>query len=88
MNKSIRISFAVVSLAIGVIPDSFGFGHEVVRTDKFDLNIGGRTQLVGYGQYVNDPIKDKIRLYLFLKQARLNLNGRLEAMERMDVQYN
>ena len=58
-------------------------GHEIVNTDDFTLNIGGRIQEVAYGEVVHDPVpeKDNARVYLFLKQARLDLNGRVDGIK-------
>ncbi len=67
-------------MSIGITSYGFGMGHEVVNTENFNLNIGGRIQEVAYAQIVKDPVqsKDNFRAYLFLKQARLNLNGRVD----------
>lgn len=48
---------------------------EVVRNDKFTLNANGRMQWLAVGQKVNDEFRNDDRLYLFMKQARLRLNG-------------
>ncbi len=79
MNERKKILLAAV-LALGISAQGMGMGHEVVNTDNFNLNIGGRIQEVAYGQVVDDPVqsKDDLRAYLFLKQARLNLNGRVD----------
>ena len=83
--KSMRQIGAVAVAALSITTVGFGMSHEVVNTDDFNLNIGGRIQEVAYGELVHDPVpsKDNARAYLFLKQARLNLNGRVNG-----VKYN
>src|SRR5438477_476446 len=44
---------AAAALVVGAAPYGFGMGHEVVNTDNFNLNIGGRIQEVGYGEVVH-----------------------------------
>lgn len=51
---------------------------EVVKTDKLSMNIYGRGQMYGVGQVVQDPHRDDIRVYLFMKQARLGVVGNYE----------
>lgn len=76
--KGLKKGWLVVAIMLGMFPRAFAMGHEVVSNDKFNLNIGGRLQLVGYGQYVTDPYMSNARVFLFLKQARLNLHGNVE----------
>ncbi len=54
---------------------------EVVNKEDVGLNIGGRAQVYGFAQYVNDSVRNDARLYLFLKQARLNLSGRYKPVK-------
>jgi hypothetical protein len=68
---------------IGVTAHGFSMGLDLLETEKFDLTMGGRAQLIGYAENVADPIRDNNRLFLFLKQARLNLHGRV-----LDYKYN
>jgi hypothetical protein len=49
---------------------------ELVRTDKFSLDANGRLQWLAVGQKLDDPFRNDHRLYLFMKQARLRLDGR------------
>jgi hypothetical protein len=68
-------------LLVGLGSFGFGMGIEVVKNDKLDLIIGGRIQVAGYGQYVQDPAASDARVYLFMKQARLNLHGQVEGIK-------
>ncbi len=81
--KNYKKLIAAAVLVAGMAPAGFGMGHEVVNTDDFNLNIGGRIQEVAYGELLHDPVpgKDNARVYLFLKQARLNLNGRVNGIK-------
>ncbi len=74
---------AVTAMLLSITSYGFGMGIQVVHNDKLDLIIGGRIQLVGYGQYVEDPARSQARVSLFLKQARLNIHGQVEG-----VKYN
>lgn len=84
---NIKRAAVVAALAAGLMAKPvFAMSHEVVNTDSFNLNIGGRIQEVAYGQTVHDPYKDNGRLYLFLKQARFRLNGRVDDT-KFDMQW-
>jgi len=78
--RKMKISLAIAALSFSLTTTSFGMGHEVFNTDNFNLNIGGRIQEVAYAELLHDPIqsKDNLRAYLFLKQARFNMNGRVQ----------
>ncbi len=85
MNKLNRW-LAAILVAGGVSSYGWAMGHEVVNTEKFNLNIGGRIQEVAYGQLVHDPYADNARVYLFLKQARFRVNGHVEGT-KYDFQW-
>ncbi len=51
---------------------------EVVKHERSSLDVGGRLQLVGIGQSIDDQIRDKNRLYLFVRQARLSVYGHVD----------
>lgn len=75
---------AALAVALAVLAaQSHAMGIEVYQNDKLNLVIGGRIQLVGYGQHVEDPASNPNRIYLFMKQARLNIHGAVEK-----VKYN
>ncbi len=81
--KSIKTMWMSGMLTLGIAASAFAMGHEIANTDNFTMNIGGRIQEVAYGQLVHDPVpsKDNARVYLFLKQARLNINGQVEGIK-------
>ncbi len=43
--------------------------------DEDVLNVGGRLQLLGVAEFIDDPWNDSERLFLFLNQSRLKLDG-------------
>lgn len=51
---------------------------EIVKKEDVEFEMGGRSQVVGIMERVDDPFKNDLRFYLFAKQARLNLSGRYE----------
>lgn len=51
---------------------------ELVNKDDASFNLGGRFQMYGVVERVTDPYKDDNRLFLFLKQARINASGTIE----------
>lgn len=51
---------------------------EVLRTDRLALDINGRGQMFGVGEFVPDAYRDNARVYLFMKQARVGINGRFD----------
>lgn len=50
-------------------------GVEVLSSDAMKLNIGGKLQTLGTIQFVEDDDRNAMRLYLFNKQARINVGG-------------
>ncbi|HEY2942014.1 MAG TPA: porin [Vicinamibacteria bacterium] len=58
---------------------------EVVGNEKFTLNANGRLQWLAVGQKLDDPFRNDDRLYLFMKQARLGLNGKYQDV-KFDLQ--
>ncbi|MBF5045710.1 hypothetical protein FGE12_25105 [Aggregicoccus sp. 17bor-14] len=51
---------------------------EVLKNDHTTLDVGGRLQLLGFGQKVDDAYRNDARMYLFLKQARLQMQGNVD----------
>ena len=51
---------------------------ELMKKDDASFNLGGRFQLFGVAERVNDPYKENNRLFLFLKQARIMASGTIE----------
>lgn len=73
------IPFASLAAALLVV----GWAHpalaltDVVNNDQLQLSVGGRLQLTGYGELLqSDPYRSAGRLYLFLKQSRLEVGAR------------
>jgi hypothetical protein len=81
--RALKTHVVVVTAILGIVSHGFGMGLDLLQTEKFDLTLGGRAQLIGYAENVADPIRDNNRLFLFLKQGRLNVHGRV-----MDYKYN
>jgi phosphate-selective porin OprO/OprP len=52
-----------------------------VKSETDTFNVDGRFQLLGTLEHLDDPYNDSDRLYLFLKQARLNFNGQVKQCE-------
>ncbi|MDO8734250.1 MAG: porin [Elusimicrobiota bacterium] len=56
------------------------FGVELISTADNQLSIGGRMQMLGVAEILKDSLntieKDPLRIFLFQKQARLNLKGK------------
>jgi Phosphate-selective porin O and P len=82
--NNLKKSLAVLAVLVGL--SSMSYGMEVINNDKGSMNIGGRIQEVAYGELVHDPYKDNARVYLFLKQARFRVNGKLDAI-KYDFQW-
>jgi hypothetical protein len=58
----------------------------LVENDKFKLNANGRLQWLGVGQKFDDSFASNNRMYLFMKQARLRVNGKYDGV-KFDVQW-
>ena len=68
----------ILSLAAALLPGIAFADIKVLQTKEAELNIGGMTQVLGFGQQVNDPFTDHNRLYLFMKEARFRTNGKYQ----------
>src|SRR5689334_2830061 len=81
-----RILGLIVAAALlgATIPSASAL--ELVKNDKLTLNTYGRAQMIGVGQYVPDPYRDHLRVYLFLKQARIGFKGMYEDV-KFDTQF-
>ena len=85
MNARTKILAAVS--AVLFLPAVAG-AVEVVKTEKASLDIGGRLQAQGSGQYLDDAHRSDARMYMFLKQARLQLNGQYSGVKmRAQIAY-
>src|SRR5688500_17002261 len=56
------------------------------KTKSFDVGVHGRLQWLGVAQSVEDDFRNDERLFLFMKQARVRLEGRYEETT-FDVQW-
>ena len=74
---------SMMSAAVLLLAAAPALGLQVLKNDKLELNVYGRGQMIGVGQYVPDPHRDHMRVYLFMKQARLGFKGTYE-----DVKFN
>ncbi len=83
MKRTMRL-FAAAALIGTMIPSAHGV--ELVKNDKLSVNTYGRAQMIGVGQYVPDPYRDHMRVYLFLKQARIGFRGLYEDV-KFDTQF-
>ncbi len=78
-----RIIRSIAGLALAAIMAQTGWSIELVSKDDATLNMHGRLQTFGFTNYVEDPFRDHLRLYLFVKQARLAFNGHVN-----DIKYD
>lgn len=69
--KSLMGTLAAAALAL----PNVGHAAEVMRTEHASLDVGARLQLVGFGQHLDDAYRNDARMYLFLKQGRLSVQG-------------
>jgi hypothetical protein len=68
MFKRRSVLMCLQSLLFG----SLAFAEEAQQSPK----VGGRVQVLGVGESLRDDYADDNRVYLFVKQARLNLGGK------------
>jgi hypothetical protein len=66
--------------------NKFDRGVTLVKNDKVSLDLWGRGQMMGDGQIVADPYADNLRIYEFLKEARIGLNGKYEDLFNYQVE--
>src|SRR5687768_11033283 len=60
--------------------------EEAKTTGRFDVDVHGRLQWLGVAQSVKDDFRNDERLFLFMKQARVRLEGRYDETT-FDVQW-
>jgi hypothetical protein len=74
-----RIKNALAPLAAALLGlPSVAGATELLKTDNASLELNGRMQVLGFGQRVDDPFRANGRVYLFLKQGRLGVSGRID----------
>ena len=68
--------------------NEFDRGLTIYKGDKLALDIWGRGQMLGVGQYVSEPVRgaSNERIYEFLKQARLGFNGKYEDLFNYQIE--
>jgi hypothetical protein len=62
-------------LVIAVLGTGAAQAAEVLRTDDAQVEVGGRFQLLGFAERLQDPSRSDGRAYLFLKQGRFTVAG-------------
>ena len=53
---------------------------ELVKTKTSSLDLNGQIQTLGVLEHLKDPVRDDTRVFLFLKQSRLQLKGTQEEL--------
>jgi hypothetical protein len=88
MKRAMSV-FATAALIAGMSPlaGAFDRGVPVISNDKIGLSIWGRGQWIGAGQYLPDPISDHMRIYEFLKEARMGFNGNYEDAFKYQIEF-
>lgn len=67
--------FVLILTAAALAPRLARADVPIAKSDEAQLNAGAMSQVLGFGQRVDDPYTDHNRLYLFMKEARLRANG-------------
>ena len=76
--KTHRFIFSLAALLLTALPRIAAADVPVAQNSHGELNVGGMAQLLGFGQHLDDAVKNDNRVYLFLKEARLRLNGKYD----------
>jgi hypothetical protein len=66
--------------------NKFDRGVTIFKGDKVAMDLWGRGQMEGVGEIVADPYADNLRIYEFLREARLGLNGTYEDLFNYQVE--
>src|SRR3569832_788581 len=66
--------------------NKFDRGVTLVKNDKVAMDLWGRGQMEGVGEIVADPYADNLRIYEFLKQARVGLNVKVNDLFNYQVE--
>lgn len=81
LRKKLAIAAAFL---LGIV--QAGMSIEVINKENVRLNMHGRMQMFGLTDYVLDEWRDHIRVFLFVRQARLAFDGDVNGI-RYDVEY-
>jgi len=76
MKKIVLLMFVIMAFFLSSDLQAF----EVLKSPDNEFNIGGRMQILGVIESLNDPYKDDQRITLFLKQSRLFIYGKLKGV--------
>jgi hypothetical protein len=80
-----RVLASVMMIGVTVIATGNIFAGDIVSTPNNELSIGGRMQMLGVVEALEDTLnaapKDDERLTFFQKQARLNLKGKYDSTQ-------
>ena len=80
LNKISNVALVVVGLIVFVSSAS-ALELKTADADGNTLNLDGTFQMLGVLEGNDDPYKDSDRLLLFMKQARLSLNGKYSGVD-------
>lgn len=83
MKRALSVLMTAALLA-GLAPLSRAI--EVVNNEKGKLEVYGRSQMIGVGEVVPDPLRDNLRIYLFPKQNRIGFRGQYDDAFKFDTQ--
>lgn len=88
MKRALTVLMTAALIA-GISPfaGAFDRGIPLANTDKNQLSVWGRGQWIGVGQYLPDPRADHMRIYEFLKQARMGFDGNYEDAFKYQVEF-
>lgn len=74
--KNHNLAATLTAMLLGA--SGIAHGAEVLKTDRAQMDVGGRLQLLGFGQNLEDGSQSDQRFYLFLKQGRLSVSGNVD----------
>lgn len=88
MKRAMSV-ITTLALVAGLVPfaGALDRGLPLVNTDKAQLSIWGRGQWIGVGQYLPDPLADHMRIYEFLKEARMGFTGSYENLYNYEIEF-
>lgn len=79
MKKKLSTAFLLIGMfALGLFSVPQARSVTLLNEEGKIVDLFLRHQLFGTAEIVPDPVRDDKRLYLFLKQARLGINGEIE----------
>jgi hypothetical protein len=87
MKRAMTVMLTAALIAGGTFAAALDRGIPISKDDNTPLSVWGRGQWIGVGQYLPDPLADNMRIYEFLKEARMGFNGGYKDLMNYEIEF-